>query len=42
MKKTVIEEPMQFGGNNEEKRQEEAEPIVEPFLLLKLRRKNRP
>jgi hypothetical protein len=39
MKKTVIEEPMQFGGNNEEKRQEEAEPIVEPVSPAKTKKK---
>lgn len=39
MKKTVIEEPMQFGGNNEEKRQEEAEPISEPVSPAKTKKK---
>lgn len=39
MKKTVIEEPMQFGGNNEEKRQEEAEPIVEHVSPTKTKKK---
>jgi hypothetical protein len=39
MKKTVIEEPMQFGGNNEEKQQEEAEPIAEPVSPAKTKKK---
>lgn len=39
MKKTVIEEPMQFGGNNEEKRQEEAEPVSESISPAKTKKK---
>jgi len=39
MKKTAIEEPMQFGSNNEEKRQEEAELVSEPISPAKTKKK---
>ena len=39
MKKTVIEEPMQFGGKTEEKQQEGLESVSEPISAAKTRKK---